>query len=74
MRWIMNIMPAVSKPRKKKDIAFSTKASPSFCMKDVPSKRLFIHIGRTLFIKREANPNVQTTIRDDFRCVRNSSA
>lgn len=38
----------------------------SFWVKDKPSNRLVIQIGRTLSIKRAANPNVQTTIRDDF--------
>ena len=59
-------MVAVSRPRTTKDIPFKTKATPLLFIKEVPSNILDIQRGRTLSIKRAANPNVKTTIRDDF--------
>ena len=69
----MKAIAAVSNPSMKKEKAFTTNAMASFSMKDVPSNRFVIQIGRTLTIKRTANPNVQTTIRDDFLFSRSSS-
>lgn len=69
----MKKMDAVSKPSVKKDNNFKTTPTPP-CAKDKPSNRLVIHIGHTLSIKREANPNVQTTIRDDFLFSLSSSS
>ncbi len=69
----MNAIAAVRSPRVRKEIAFKINASASFCMKEVPSNRLVIQIGRVLSLKRAANPNVNTTIRDDFLFSRNSS-
>lgn len=69
----MKRIAAVSKPRKKNDIAFRTNAMPSFFIKEVPSNKFVIHIGLTLDIKMPASPKVQTIIREDFRFSRNSS-
>lgn len=66
-------MAAVSKPRVTKERPFKTKAMPSFFINDVPSNKLVIQIGRTLFVIKVANPNVNTTIRDDFLFSFNSS-
>ena len=65
---------AVRMPRNRKDNIFNTKATPSLLINDVPSNMFDIQTGRTLSIKRAANPNVQTTIREDFLFSRNSSA
>lgn len=61
----MNNMAAVSKPRKKKEIILNNRPIEPWA-NDIPSKMSVIQIGRTLFLKRAANPNVKTTIRDDF--------
>lgn len=70
---MMKSMPAVIKPKVKNETAFSTKPTPSFSIKEVPSKRLVIQIGLTLSIKSAAKPNVSTMIRDDLRLAFNSS-
>jgi len=57
---------AVSNPSVRKETAFKMNARASFCIKEVPSNKLVIQIGRVLSIKRVASPNVKTTIRDDF--------
>ena len=65
-KWIMKATAAVKRPSVRKDNTFTTNAVASFCMNEVPSNRLVIQIGLTLSIKSAANPNVQTTIKDDF--------
>lgn len=70
---MMKKMAAVSMPSVKKENIFKKTPSPP-CAKDKPSKRLVIHIGHTLSMKSEANPNVQTTIRDDFLFSLSSSS
>lgn len=65
---------AVIKPKVKNENNFKTNPTPSYCIKEVPSNKFVIQIGRTLSMKRTASPNVKTTIRDDFLFVRNSSA
>lgn len=62
----MKNITAVSSPNVMNDIALQTNAMPSFCINDVPSKMLVIHIGLTSLRNKEASPNVKTTIRDDF--------
>lgn len=65
-------MAAVSKPKKKNEIILNKRPIEPWA-NDIPSNRLVIQIGRTLFIKSAANPNVNTTIKDDLRFVFNSS-
>jgi hypothetical protein len=66
-------MAAVRRPNVRKENAFRTKATPSLFINDVPSNKFVIHTGRTLSKNKEASPNVNTTIRDDFLFSRNSS-
>lgn len=66
-------MVAVIAPSTKNDNNLKINPIASFWVKDKPSNRLVIQIGRTLSIKRAANPNVKTTIRDDFLFSFNSS-
>ena len=69
----MNAMAAVSNPSVKNENSFKTNPTPSYFINDVPSNKFVIQIGRTLSMKRAANPNVKTTIKDDFLFVINSS-
>lgn len=68
----MKNMAAVNSPNVKKENNFSTNPTAPFA-KDSPSKMFVIHTGQTLSMKRAASPNVQTTIRDDFRFSISSS-
>lgn len=69
----MKEIAAVIAPSKKNEINLKINPIASFWVKDKPSNRFVIQIGRTLSKKREARPKVKTTIRDDFLFTFNSS-
>lgn len=73
IKWTINSIAAVIAPNKKNESSLKINPIASFWVKDNPSNRFVIQIGRMLSIKSAANPNVQTTIRDDLRFVLSSS-
>ena len=71
-KWIIKKIPAVIMPTIRKESIFNMKPIPPLS-NEVPSNRFVIHMGRTLSRNKEANPNVETTIMEDFLFSRNSS-